>query len=279
MDKVYAPQDIERRIYERWESHGWFAPRASGAPYCIMIPPPNVTGTLHMGHAFQHTLMDALTRYHRMLGRATLWQPGTDHAGIATQMVVERELLKKEGKSRHDLGREEFLKKLTGSNPQMESLLKQILSEDALKEMADPTFAAVPNAAKKVGESWEKTSKLDMGPIGRYENTYKYTYEGPDKDKKWDKIKVETTLKYTPPDPKAPGGGLPFKIVSATLASKNAGGTISFNAEKGRVEESNMKVQLVGGLNIEIGGAATAVKLDQTQTTTVKTSDTNPNKK
>jgi valyl-tRNA synthetase len=108
MDKVYAPQDIERRIYERWESHGWFAPRGRGAPYCIMIPPPNVTGTLHMGHAFQHTLMDALTRYHRMRGEDALWQPGTDHAGIATQMVVERQL-NAEGRRRTDLGREAFV--------------------------------------------------------------------------------------------------------------------------------------------------------------------------
>ncbi|HLJ21070.1 MAG TPA: class I tRNA ligase family protein, partial [Stellaceae bacterium] len=108
MDKVYAPQEIERRIYERWESHGWFAPAASGEPYCIMIPPPNVTGTLHMGHAFQHTLMDALIRYQRMRGRAVLWQPGTDHAGIATQMVVERQL-NAQGMKRTDLKREDFL--------------------------------------------------------------------------------------------------------------------------------------------------------------------------
>jgi valyl-tRNA synthetase len=107
MDKVYAPQQIERRIYARWESHGWFAPRGSGVPYCIMIPPPNVTGTLHMGHAFQHTLMDALTRYHRMRGRDTLWQPGTDHAGIATQMVVERQL-NAQGLKRTELTREAF---------------------------------------------------------------------------------------------------------------------------------------------------------------------------
>jgi len=111
MDKVYAPQDIERRIYERWESHGWFAPRGRGAPYCIMIPPPNVTGTLHMGHAFQHTLMDALTRYHRMRGDDVLWQPGTDHAGIATQMVVERQL-NAAGKHRTDLGREAFIERV-----------------------------------------------------------------------------------------------------------------------------------------------------------------------
>ncbi|HSY08120.1 MAG TPA: valine--tRNA ligase [Steroidobacteraceae bacterium] len=109
MQKVYAPPDIERRIYAHWESQGWFAPRhAGGAPYCIVIPPPNVTGTLHMGHAFQHTLMDVLTRYHRMRGEETLWQPGTDHAGIATQMVVERQL-EAEGATRARLGREAFL--------------------------------------------------------------------------------------------------------------------------------------------------------------------------
>jgi valyl-tRNA synthetase len=111
MDKVYAPQDIERRIYERWETHGWFAPAGTGEPYCIVIPPPNVTGTLHMGHAFQHTLMDALTRYQRMRGRAVLWQPGTDHAGIATQMVVERQL-NAEGLRRTDLTREAFLERV-----------------------------------------------------------------------------------------------------------------------------------------------------------------------
>jgi valyl-tRNA synthetase len=111
MDKVYAPQDLERRLYERWESRGWFAPRGRGAPYCIMIPPPNVTGTLHMGHAFQHTLMDALTRYHRMLGKDVLWQPGTDHAGIATQMVVERQL-NAAGQRRADLGREAFIERV-----------------------------------------------------------------------------------------------------------------------------------------------------------------------
>jgi valyl-tRNA synthetase len=111
MDKVYAPHEIERRIYERWESHGWFAPAGNGSPYCIVIPPPNVTGTLHMGHAFQHTLMDALTRYHRMLGDRALWQPGTDHAGIATQMVVERQL-NAQGLKRTDLSRDAFLERV-----------------------------------------------------------------------------------------------------------------------------------------------------------------------
>ena len=111
MEKIYAPHEIERRIYQRWESHGWFAPSGRGAPFCIMIPPPNVTGTLHMGHAFNHTLMDTLTRYHRMRGDDALWQPGTDHAGIATQMVVERQL-EAEGVRRTDLGREAFLERV-----------------------------------------------------------------------------------------------------------------------------------------------------------------------
>jgi len=108
MDKSYSPRDIEGRLYARWESAGYFAPGASGEPYCIMIPPPNVTGTLHMGHAFQDTIMDALIRHQRMSGHRTLWQAGTDHAGIATQMVVERQL-NAEGRTRHDLGREAFV--------------------------------------------------------------------------------------------------------------------------------------------------------------------------
>ena len=88
--KTYDPHSLEQRIYQHWEARGYFVPTGKGAPYCIMIPPPNVTGSLHMGHAFQDTLMDALTRYHRMRGDNTLWQAGSDHAGIATQMVVER---------------------------------------------------------------------------------------------------------------------------------------------------------------------------------------------
>ena len=114
MDKSYEPHAIESRWYAFWEDGGHFRPdpaQSGEAPYCIMIPPPNVTGTLHMGHAFQDTLMDVLTRYHRMRGAPTLWQPGTDHAGIATQMVVERQLAA-QGLSRHDLGREAFLERV-----------------------------------------------------------------------------------------------------------------------------------------------------------------------
>ena len=113
MDKTYTPQDIEQRWYQNWEDNGYFSPNdnADADPYCIMIPPPNVTGTLHMGHAFQDTIMDALIRFHRMKGDNTLWQPGTDHAGIATQMVVERQL-NAQDLTRHDLGRDKFIEKV-----------------------------------------------------------------------------------------------------------------------------------------------------------------------
>ncbi|NOY67343.1 MAG: valine--tRNA ligase, partial [Gammaproteobacteria bacterium] len=104
-------QEIEQRWYQTWENNDYFSPSGEGKPYCVMIPPPNVTGSLHMGHAFQDTIMDTLIRYHRMCGDNTLWQAGTDHAGIATQMVVER-LMNAEGKTRHDVGREAFIKKI-----------------------------------------------------------------------------------------------------------------------------------------------------------------------
>ena len=111
MDKTYQPHAIETSWYQTWERQGYFAPQGSGEPYTIMIPPPNVTGSLHMGHGFNNAIMDALIRFRRMQGRNTLWQPGTDHAGIATQMLVERRI-GAEGLSRHDLGREKFLEKV-----------------------------------------------------------------------------------------------------------------------------------------------------------------------
>ena len=111
MDKTYQPHAIETSWYQTWEQNNYFAPQGSGEPYTIMIPPPNVTGSLHMGHGFNNAIMDALIRFRRMQGRNTLWQPGTDHAGIATQMVVERQL-GAQGVSRHDLGREKFLEKV-----------------------------------------------------------------------------------------------------------------------------------------------------------------------
>ena len=111
MNKDYRPAAIERGHYERWEGAGYFAPSGRGKPYCIVIPPPNVTGTLHMGHAFGHTVKDILIRYHRMQGDDTLWQPGTDHAGIATQIVVQN-LLEAEGTTREKLGRERFVERV-----------------------------------------------------------------------------------------------------------------------------------------------------------------------
>lgn len=112
MDKTYHPDRIETRWYQKWEADNCFAPSGSGTPYSIMIPPPNVTGSLHMGHAFQDTLMDTLIRWKRMQGHNTLWQIGTDHAGIATQMLVERKLANETGQTRHDLGREAFTDKI-----------------------------------------------------------------------------------------------------------------------------------------------------------------------
>ncbi|RDE25012.1 valine--tRNA ligase [Motiliproteus coralliicola] len=111
MEKTYNPHAIERTWYQKWEQNGYFKPSGSGDPYCIMIPPPNVTGSLHMGHGFNNAIMDSLIRYHRMKGHNTLWQPGCDHAGIATQMVVERQL-GAQGVSRHDLGRDAFIDKI-----------------------------------------------------------------------------------------------------------------------------------------------------------------------
>ncbi len=114
LSKSFEPKDIEGRWYPHWEEAGYFKAGLDTSKkenFCILLPPPNVTGTLHMGHGFNQTLMDALTRYHRMRGDNTLWQPGTDHAGIATQIVVERQL-DAQGMSRHDLGRDKFIEKV-----------------------------------------------------------------------------------------------------------------------------------------------------------------------
>jgi hypothetical protein len=173
-------------------------------------------------------------------------------------------------------GREEFVKKLINANQQMEPLLKQILSEEALRDMADPAFAAIPGKPVKKGDTWTKDTTLNMGPIGSYKTTHKYTYEG--KEGNLDKIRVETTLAYQPPG-SAGAGGLPFQIVSADLKSTQAGGTILFNAAAGRLESSEMNLKLAGKLTIAIGGMNTEVELNQEQKTTVKTSTDNPIKK
>lgn len=171
-------------------------------------------------------------------------------------------------------GREKFLEKLVKTNPQMKPLLDQILSEQALTEMAEPAFAAVPGKEVKKGDTWERSSKLDMGPIGKFENTYKYTYEGP--QDKLEKIRVESSLKFQAPADQGGVGGLPFKIKQADLKSSSAAGTVLFNATAGRVEKSDMTVDLKGNLQIEIGGQTTLVDLSQKQTSTIETTEANP---
>ncbi len=171
-------------------------------------------------------------------------------------------------------GRDEFIAKLIRANPQMEAILKQILGDEALKQMADPAFAAIPPKPVKKGDHWEKKLVLNMGPIGTYDTTNTYTYEG--KDGKLDKIKVDTKLKYSAPGAAA-SGSLPFKIKSGTdLVSKTATGTVYFDNEKHRLDHSEMKLNLEGKLDIEVGGTSTQVDLNMEQTTTVKMTDTNP---
>jgi hypothetical protein len=170
-------------------------------------------------------------------------------------------------------GRDDFLKKLTQANQQMEPLLKKILSEEALKQMADPTFGMVPSQQVAKGESWTKDSTINLGPIGSYKGTHKYTVEGFDeKNSALARIKVETTLTYQAPTDA--GEGLPFRIKSANLNAKDGKGTILFDTQKGRLESSDQSLNLEGTLDIEIGGMPTKVELKQRQDTTVKTSDT-----
>jgi hypothetical protein len=169
-------------------------------------------------------------------------------------------------------GKDEFLKKLATANPALEQILKKILTDDALKQMADPTFGILPPTAKKKDEFWEVPSTLNLGPIGTYSNKYKYTYKGPDeKNKDLDLITVETKLTYAVPTESDPA--LPFKIKSSTLVSKDgqAPGKILFNTKLGRLESSEIKLAIGGELTIDIGGNSTKVELSQTQTTTLIT--------
>src|ERR1700689_3080738 len=152
MDKSFSPGDIETRVYAHWEKSGFFAPSGAGPAYSIAIPPPNVTGTLHMGHAFQDTVMDALIRYHRMRGFNALWQPGTDHAGIATQMVVERQL-NAVGKSRLDLGREAFVEKVWAwKNTSGGTIARQLRRLGASVDWKRDKFTMDPELSQAVTE-------------------------------------------------------------------------------------------------------------------------------
>lgn len=170
-------------------------------------------------------------------------------------------------------GRDDFVKKLTKATPQMEAVLTQILGDEAIKQMADPAFAAIPTTPVKKGQTWTKDLSLNMGPIGSFKTNNTYTYEG--KDGKLDKIKIDTKLAYTPPSAQAVAA-LPFKIKSATLNSKNASGAVLFDNDKHRMDSSTNKLTLEGKMTVDIGGQETALDLVQDQTTTVKFSDTNP---
>jgi valyl-tRNA synthetase len=152
----YDPTQFEARLYAQWERSGVFAPSGQGEPYCILLPPPNVTGTLHMGHAFQHTLQDALVRYHRMRGFDTLWQMGTDHAGIATEMVVSRNL-KLEGKdeTRDSLGREQFVEKVWEWRAQSgHTIERQMRRIGTSGDWTRSVFTMDPMAAEAVVEAF-----------------------------------------------------------------------------------------------------------------------------
>src|SRR5579871_1102385 len=154
MDKSFSPADIESRIYALWERSGCFAPSGRGTPYSIVIPPPNVTGTLHMGHAFQDTIMDALIRHRRMQGFDTLWQPGTDHAGIATQMVVERQL-NAAGQSRLGLGREAFVAQVwEWKNTSGGSIARQLRRLGASVDWKRDKFTMDPGLCEAVTEAF-----------------------------------------------------------------------------------------------------------------------------
>ncbi|WP_086742470.1 valine--tRNA ligase [Pseudoalteromonas ulvae] len=163
MDKTYNPQDIEQSLYQDWEEKGYFKPSGQGEAYSIMIPPPNVTGSLHMGHAFQDTIMDTLTRFKRMQGNNTLWQVGTDHAGIATQMVVERKLAAEEGKTRHDLGRDAFIDKIwQWKNESGGTITKQLRRLGASVDWDRERFTMDEGLSEAVKEVFVRLHKEDL---------------------------------------------------------------------------------------------------------------------
>ena len=158
LSSSYDPTQFESRLYQQWESSGAFKPSGKGDPYTILLPPPNVTGTLHMGHAFQHTLQDALVRYHRMRGYDTLWQMGTDHAGIATEMVVSRNLaIEGKGETRDSLGREGFIAKVWEWKQQSgDTIERQMRRLGTSGDWSRRVFTMDPMAADAVAEAFVK---------------------------------------------------------------------------------------------------------------------------
>jgi hypothetical protein len=172
-------------------------------------------------------------------------------------------------------GRDAFVKKLATASPQMEPLLNQILTDEALKEMGTLAFGATPGKEVRRGETWSRRSDLDLGPVGRYEQTYEYTYEG--KDEGQGLILITTDLKYRPPaEGTAAEPALPYRIKGAELTAKGAGGLVRFDPVKGRVESADLTVRFGGKLTVKVGDTTTDVELDQTQRTTVKFTDVPP---
>lgn len=175
-------------------------------------------------------------------------------------------------------GKDDFVKKLGAGSSQMDGLLKKIMTEDAVKQMADPTYGFTPDAPKAINETWEKKTTVSLGPIGAYEVTYKFTYKGKDATQKTlDRIEVETNLTYKPPAEGA--DGLLFKIKSGTMTSKpptplQTPSVILYNAATGRVEKATISLHLAGDIVVTIGGTDSKVELTQTQTTTIESSDT-----
>ncbi len=171
-------------------------------------------------------------------------------------------------------GREEFVRGIATGSPQMESLLSKILTDDALRDMTDPSLKLVPqDGPKKVGDKWKREGTINLGPIGTYTVVYNFTYVGTEKD--MDKIEVETTLTYTAPKKDDPAAsGLLFRITGGTLTSEPAKGTIMYDSKAQRIASADITIKLKGDLTVSIGGTDTKVELNQEQTTTVKGTDT-----
>src|SRR5262249_28328116 len=156
--------------------------------------------------------------------------------------------------------RKEFIENLGNANAQIKPLLESILSEDALKQMSEPTFAVAPGKAVKAGDSWNRTTVLDMGPIGSYAPSHRYTAQGKDKNPKQAKVTVEAKLAYRPPLPGA-GGNLPFAIKKAELRNDTGSGVVVFDVEKGRMISSSLSLKLEGRMTIEIAGQETELEM------------------
>lgn len=177
-------------------------------------------------------------------------------------------------------GKKEFIAKLGSGSPQMDALLNRIMTDDALKQMCDPTLGITPDAPKKPGDTWERKTVLNLGPIGTYEVTYKFKYVGPEKD--LDKIEVETVLVYTAPKEDPSAGGLLFRVKEGKLTQPASGsgesappkGVVLYNPKTQRIESAEIALKLKGELKVTIGGSDTTVELSQEQKTTLRTRDT-----